>query len=86
MRSRVIQIHEKPLTICSLQVNKNQEWFLVNNKYALSSLNAVPIDPVCGIEMDEELAISHEHKGNTYYFCCEGCKRIFKKKPGKYSK
>ncbi|MGH9993223.1 MAG: YHS domain-containing protein, partial [Nitrososphaera sp.] len=26
------------------------------------------------------------HRGRTYYFCCEGCKRIFVKKPGKYSK
>ncbi|HVD20471.1 MAG TPA: YHS domain-containing protein [Nitrososphaera sp.] len=44
------------------------------------------IDPVCGIEMLQELAISHEHHGKTYYFCCEGCRRIFTKKPGKYSK
>ena len=46
----------------------------------------MPVDPVCGIEMDQELAVSHDHKGKTYYFCCEGCKRIFVKKPGKYSK
>jgi YHS domain-containing protein len=44
------------------------------------------IDPVCGIEMLQELAITHEHHGKTYYFCCEGCKRLFTKKPGKYSK
>jgi len=46
----------------------------------------VPIDPVCGIEMDQELAVTHDHKGTIYYFCCEGCKRIFIKKPGKYAK
>lgn len=49
-------------------------------------MEVVPVDPVCGIEMDQELAVSHDHKGKTYYFCCEGCKRIFVKKPGKYSK
>src|SRR5919202_305335 len=46
----------------------------------------MPVDPVCGIEMDQELAVSHDHNGKTYYFCCEGCKRIFVKKPKKYSK
>ncbi|MDQ3947915.1 MAG: YHS domain-containing protein [Thermoproteota archaeon] len=44
------------------------------------------VDPVCGIEMHQELAISHEHHGKIYYFCCDGCKRIFTKKPRKYSK
>ncbi len=55
-------------------------------KYIFQTLEVVPVDPVCGIEMDQELAVSHEHNGKTYYFCCEGCKRIFVKKPGKYSK
>ncbi len=53
-----------------------------NNFY----LNIMPIDPVCGIEMDEDLATIHEHNGKKYYFCCEGCKSIFSRKPGKYSK
>ncbi|MDF2737494.1 MAG: hypothetical protein K0S93_1351 [Nitrososphaeraceae archaeon] len=46
----------------------------------------MPIDPVCGIEMDEELAVSLKHDNKTYYFCCEGCKGIFKRKPKKYNK
>ncbi len=45
----------------------------------------MPIDPVCGIEMDEELATVLEFEGKVYFFCCEGCKRIFVKKPEKYS-
>jgi len=44
----------------------------------------VPVDPVCGIEMDESLALVHEHKGKKYYFCCNGCRKIFIKKPKKY--
>jgi YHS domain-containing protein len=44
----------------------------------------VPVDPVCGIEMDESLAVAHEHEGKKYYFCCNGCRRIFIKKPKKY--
>jgi YHS domain-containing protein len=46
----------------------------------------MPVDPVCGIEMDEDLATTHEYNGRKYYFCCEGCKSIFSRKPGKYSK
>ena len=59
---------------------------MVKIKYACNEPTCVPVDPVCGIEMDQELAVPHEHRGKTYFFCCEGCKRIFVKKPGKYSK
>jgi len=44
----------------------------------------VPVDPVCGIELDEELALIHDHDGKKVYFCCAGCRRIFLKKPRKY--
>ncbi len=49
----------------------------------------MPTDPVCGIEMDdslieEGLALPHEYDGKKYYFCCNGCRRIFIKKPKKY--
>lgn len=46
----------------------------------------MPVDPVCGIELDENLAMAHEHGGKTYYFCCNGCRRIFVKKPRKWKK
>jgi YHS domain-containing protein len=46
----------------------------------------VPVDPVCGIEMDESLALIHEHNDKKYYFCCNGCRKIFVKKPKKYQK
>jgi len=46
----------------------------------------VPVDPVCGIELDEDLAVAHEHDGKKYYFCCNGCRRIFIKKPKKWKK
>jgi YHS domain-containing protein len=46
----------------------------------------VPVDPVCGIELDEELALIHDHDGKKVYFCCSGCRRIFLKKPRKFRK
>lgn len=45
----------------------------------------MPVDPVCGIEMDENLATTCKHQGKDYYFCSEGCKRIFVRKPRKYT-
>ena len=46
----------------------------------------MPVDPVCGIELDEDLALLHEHDGKKFYFCCNGCRLLFVKKPRKYKK
>ncbi len=46
----------------------------------------MPVDPVCGIELDQSLAVEYEHDGIKYYFCCNGCRKIFLKKPKKYKK
>jgi YHS domain-containing protein len=46
----------------------------------------VPIDPVCGIELRQDLALSYEHGGRIFFFCCDGCKKIFMRKPKKYNK
>jgi len=44
-------------------------------------------DPVCGMDVDEENAtIKSEYKGETYYFCSEGCKTSFDKELEKYLK
>lgn len=43
--------------------------------------------PVSGEEINKsEAAGSHEYKGKTYYFCCDGCKEKFLKNPEKYIK
>lgn len=43
------------------------------------------IDPVCKMEVDEKKAANTaEHGGQTYYFCCAGCKAAFEKEPEKY--
>lgn len=45
------------------------------------------IDPVCGMEVDEETAAAtSEYQGQTYYFCAPGCKAAFDKDPEKYLK
>ncbi len=42
-------------------------------------------DPVCGMEVDSHATdFSHEHHGETFYFCSAGCKEKFMKDPHQY--
>jgi YHS domain-containing protein len=44
------------------------------------------IDPVCGMEVDEETAqYVSEYKGRKYYFCSPGCKADFDSNPETYT-
>jgi len=44
-------------------------------------------DPVCGMSVDPASAKhSAEHQGQTYYFCCNGCRTKFVADPEKYLK
>lgn len=45
----------------------------------------VPIDPVCGMEVKEDVPYRSEYEGRTYYFCCRGCKVAFDREPGRYA-
>ena len=35
------------------------------------------IDPICGMTVDEATGLRAEHSGQTFYFCCEHCRRKF---------
>ena len=35
------------------------------------------IDPICGMTVDERTGIRAQKDGETYYFCCESCRRKF---------
>jgi YHS domain-containing protein len=42
-------------------------------------------DPVCGMDVDPKTtAGKSEYKGQTYYFCSLGCKKVFDKEPQEY--
>ncbi len=42
-------------------------------------------DPVCGMTVDpSKAAANFQHKGRTYYFCCQGCSEKFKAEPERY--
>jgi YHS domain-containing protein len=43
------------------------------------------IDPVCGMQVDENTAEwKTTYQAQTYYFCAPGCLRSFEKEPAKY--
>lgn len=45
------------------------------------------IDPVCGMTVHTATAeYRSEYAGETYYFCCGGCKHSFEKEPPRYLK
>jgi Cu+-exporting ATPase len=42
-------------------------------------------DPVCGMEVDHGKAAGQsEYQGETYYFCCDACKRQFDQNPKRF--
>jgi len=41
---------------------------------------AMAIDPVCGMSVEREKAVSLESEGQDYYFCAQGCRDEFKNK------
>jgi Cu+-exporting ATPase len=47
----------------------------------------MPIDPVCGMEVDEESAAGkYDYKGTTYLFCNPHCLEVFKHDPENFLK
>lgn len=41
-------------------------------------------DPVCGLWVDKNSELSFVHKNETYYFCSNRDKDLFKANPAKY--
>jgi Cu+-exporting ATPase len=41
-------------------------------------------DPVCGMTVDTRTARRHEHAGQSYYFCCDGCRNRFAAAPAQF--
>jgi len=44
-------------------------------------VDALPIDPVCGMEVDPATDLRTDHKGQTYYFCHPSCLERFTADP-----
>lgn len=47
---------------------------------------ASQIDPVCGMQVDDQSAAGQsQHEGQTYYFCSQSCKTKFDQNPEQYA-
>src|SRR5438132_1713546 len=47
--------------------------------------SSLPLDPVCGMQVDPARAAgSTTYDGKTYFFCCLSCLRKFQAEPQKY--
>ena len=47
---------------------------------------ATVIDPVCGMQLDDQqTAITSQYMNRTYYFCSLGCKQQFDNDPQRYA-
>ncbi len=45
----------------------------------------MPVDPVCGMEVNEQdAAETSEYQGQTVYFCSRECRDSFDKNPQEY--
>lgn len=45
----------------------------------------MPKDPVCGMDVKEDKAkATSVHRGKSYFFCAEACKKKFDQTPEKY--
>lgn len=48
--------------------------------------NVMVTDPVCGMRLTPEKAVAQEeHEGWAYFFCSEGCHKLFLSAPKRYS-
>jgi xanthine dehydrogenase accessory factor len=51
----------------------------------VASAETTSIDPVCQMTVTaNEKSRPFSHQGQTYYFCCPGCRATFEKEPAKY--
>jgi putative ABC transport system ATP-binding protein len=47
-------------------------------------VTTMAIDPVCGMSVEQEKAISTEWNGQMFYFCAKGCREEFAAKPEQF--
>ena len=57
----------------------------MSNLDSAKSGTVMAVDPVCGMKVDPATAkFSQEHGGQTYFFCCGGCREKFRADPARY--
>jgi len=61
-----------------------EDWRLYLHKHG-KEVKSMAIDPVCGMDVDEQQAAGiSDYQGRSYYFCSEACKERFDQNPQQY--
>ncbi len=66
---------------CKAHFQSNAEFFSAR---VWTYKETVAVDLVCSMGLEKAQAVSYKYQGKTYYFCCDECKRKFKKNPDKF--
>jgi YHS domain-containing protein len=77
-------IHETALSDgnCSESGDNVYAWVVISSA---EEGRAMPVDPVCKMEVDQETAPGHtEYDGKEFYFCSLACQQKFEHDPGAY--
>ena len=62
------------------------DWEGVSLEPAAQAAEVESIDPICNMTVTvAEARYLSNHNGNTFYFCCPGCKEKFEREPERYS-
>ncbi len=80
---------EIAVSILAEIVQVGRQLLITNSQFPTATSAPVEVveakDPVCGMMVEIAGArYTTAHNGQTYYFCCAGCKRSFEKEPEKY--
>lgn len=80
LKSFVIKPEEIAFSVVAELIEARHQGVGIRTNFATQPQRAESIDPICGMTVDVATArYSSVRDGETYYFCCAGCKATFEK-------
>lgn len=80
LKSFVIKPEEIAFSVVAELIEARHQGVGIRTNFATQPQRAESIDPICGMTVDVATArYSSVRDGETYYFCCAGCKATFDK-------
>lgn len=61
-----------------------EEWVETAREKLIKEEEPVVIDPVCKMRIERENGIEHQHRNEIFFFCSNGCRKLFKQHPDEY--
>jgi xanthine dehydrogenase accessory factor len=80
LKSFVIKPEEIAFSVVAELIEARHQDLVTLSNFPAQPPRAEAIDPICGMTVDVATArYSSVRDGETYYFCCAGCKATFEK-------